>query len=563
VAYPVPFPSFSGVPLEDVQGCNFTLSHGIEPGVAALTVRPLKRDPQETGTLTFTMGGTRVVFPFCRIEDIIIPPSGGAKYWTLKLLDRRWAWRFGEISGWYNRRLADGRLDPRWERTPQQLATLLLQAEGENGFDVSQLPNILRPEVQWSAVLPMQELGRLCDQVGCRVVLGLDNRVRLWRVGNGAPLPVGGRHVTSRGQGFKKRTRPSSIKAVGGPMLFQSKLKLRPVGEDIDGSIKPIAALSYTPIINGNRGWQEAPMGYSGVTATYARQGFQLESRDLAQRTVWKWYQIYSQADGTQNVPGYPLQQPRGPEQLLPLRNDLLEFATNDQGIPWPIPAYVEGKWAGCEMDLSNATIGSVYTGEWSLDQERGIVMFEQPVYQYGNFVIQGQVVNRAAYLPAEMYLVTSYGVRRNDTDMPALTELERKYGGLPAGADIIRTPETQLRKVAVYAGNQVNGSVEFPREGATLAELNAKITAREAIYTIEPSADIEYSGYEAISPDGAIQQVTWNQTSGQTASTRASRNREHRLDLASHEEKRRQREAARLQDLADKKRLDMSEFSL
>ena len=73
-----PYPSFTGVQQSDVRGCNFTLSHGIQPGVAALQVRPLRNDPAEIGTLSFTMGSTRVVFPNCRIEDVVMPPGGGA-----------------------------------------------------------------------------------------------------------------------------------------------------------------------------------------------------------------------------------------------------------------------------------------------------------------------------------------------------------------------------------------------------------------------------------------------------------------------------------------------------
>jgi len=554
-----PYPSFTGVPQGDVAGCNFTLSHGIEPSVAALTTRPLKVNPTEVGALIFTMGSTRVVFPNCRIEDISARRGGdGAMYWTLKILDRRWAWRFGEISGWYNRRLANGALDPKWERTPQQLATLLLRAEGEQNFDVAAVPNILRPEVNWQSANPMQELARLADQVGCRVVLGLDNRVKLWRVGQGAALPVGGKHIKTVGASFRKRVTPSTIKALGGPILFQTKLKLRPVGEDVDGSIRPINALSYTPALNGNRGWQQAPLGFLSVSKTYARHGKQLYARDLAQKSVWRWYQVYSQADGTLNVPGYPLEQPRDIEQILPIGENLLEFAADDDGEPQVVPAYVEGKWFGNAADLSNTAEGTFYQGEFSIDRERGIVMFPKPVFLLGEFREPGGVVDKTATLPAELFLVTSYSVRRNDTDTVLLTEWSKNYPGFPSGADIVRTPETQGRLVATYNGNAVARVFEFPREGAARDELLTKILAREAIYTIDPQADIEYSGYEAIAPDGAIQQVTWNQTGG-TASTRASRNREHRIDLASHEHKRRAQETERLKELAVQKRLDIS----
>lgn len=554
-----PYPSFTGVPQQDVAGCNFTLSHGIEPSVAALTTRPLKVNPTEIGALLFTMGSTRVIFPNCRIEDISYHRGGdGAYYWTLKILDRRWAWKFGEISGWYNRRLANGALDPDWERTPQQLASMLLTAEGEQGFDVSTVPNLLRPEVNWEAANPMQELARLADAVGCRIVLGLDNRVKLWRIGQGAALPVGGKHIKSVGAAFRKRTAPSSIKALGGPMLFQSKLKLFPVGEDIDGSIEPIHGLSYTPTINGSRSWAQCPLGFLAITKTYGRHGRQLYARDLAQNTVWRWYQVYSQADNTLTVPGYPFPQPRTIEQIFPLRDSLLEFALDDNGDPQVVPAYVEGVWAGGAQDLANTAEGTFYDGDFSIDKERGIVRFPEPMFKLGTFVDGTGTTDRTAMLPADLYLVTSYAVKKNDTGTFALSDWEKKYPGFPSGADIVRTPETQLRRVANYNGNKVAGVFEFPRENAARDELITKILAREATYTLEPSADIEYSGYEAIAPDGAIQQVTWNQTGG-TASTRASRNREHRVDLASHDEKRRRQDTERLKQLAEQARIDLN----
>lgn len=552
--FPTPYPSFSGVPLEDVHGCNFTLSHGIEPSVAALTVRPLKVNPQEVGTLSFTMGNTRVVFPECRIEDIVMQPAGaGPRYWTLKILDRRWKWKFGEVSGHFNRRRADGGLD--FQRTPQQLAAYLLRAEGEVNFDVSQLPNVIRPEVRWESANPMQELARLCDQCGCRIVLGLDNRVRLWRVGNGAALPVGGKAIKSAGQGFKKRVRPSSIKVLGGPVLYQTKLLLQAVGEEIDGSIVPINDLSYTPTLNNRRGWEESYEDFSEVTRTYMRDGRQLECRDLAQNTVFRWYQVLGQADRTRHVHGCPFV-PNFMHQIRPLRDELLEYASDDQGIPRVIPAYVEGVYYTGGFSLANTVPGVKYSGEFSVDGERALVMFNEPVYRLVAVTLGATRVYTARY-PADLYLTTSYSVKRNDNDMPLLTQREKNYGG-NSGPEIIRMAEVQERFITTYNGNQFAGLIEFPFVGAAQRQLEDRIRIEESKYNVEPSADIEYSGYEAISPDGAIQQVTWNQVAGQTASTRASRNREHRLDLSGHDEKRRRQDQAWLNDVAAAKRIDL-----
>ena len=556
--YPLATVTFGGIPVNDIRGCNYTLSHGIQPGVAALQTVPLTRDPGEFGTLTFEMAGRRVSFQNCRIEDVVLPNTTGVDYWTLRITDRRWAWKYGEVSGHYNRRLANGAIDPKWERTPQQLAAILLNAEGERGFDVAQLPNVTRPEFRWESSNPMQELARLCDQLSCRIVLGLDSRVRIWRIGQGNLLPVGGKFITSVGEGLKKTARPSSIKVVGGPVLFQSKLKLRAVGEDTNGAIKPVAQLSYTPTsLDGWRGWELEDIAFPNVTRTYQRDGKQLEAKDLAKRTVWRWYQIYEQVHGGLSPPGWQLPPVVRKEQLWGgIRNDLLEFFADFQDVPRPIPAYVEGVFSGGGVDHTNAVTGTLAPGDFSIDSERGLVMFADPVFKRG-VVNHAGVKYSEAFFPADLYLVTSYSCKKTDDDMPALTSLERRFDQrVLSGPDIIRAPEIQER----FIGQGANGNniIEFPRQGFARDEMNALINNREQAYRLEPSADIQYDGIEPVSPDGAIQQVTWTKAAGQNATTRASRNREHRLDLASHQFKRKQDEELRLLDLAKQKRLDM-----
>ncbi len=53
-----------------------------------------------------------------------------------------------------NVRQRDGQLDANTEQAPQDLAALLLEAMGEPDFDVSGLPNLPRPEVDWVSAPP-------------------------------------------------------------------------------------------------------------------------------------------------------------------------------------------------------------------------------------------------------------------------------------------------------------------------------------------------------------------------------------------------------------------------
>ncbi len=153
---------------------------------------PQAASPAVVGTLVLTFGETRVEFPDCKLDYGTVERTAGGLICRLALLDHRWRWRFGQISGTYNVRRDDSQLQKNAddadnsERTPQQLATLCLEAMGETQFDVGDLPNESRPSVEWDCVVPADALAALCDQLGCRVVLQLNNRVALRRAGVGA-----------------------------------------------------------------------------------------------------------------------------------------------------------------------------------------------------------------------------------------------------------------------------------------------------------------------------------------------------------------------------------------
>lgn len=235
------FPGINGVVR-----WTFTLSHGISPSVCSVDIVPQATLPAEMGTLQILFGSVRMQFRDCLIDSAKVRRSGAGQIIGLAILDRRWKWKFGEISGRYNLRLKDGKVDPATEKTPHQLATLLFQAMGESSFSVGELPNTSRPEVEWSYANPAHELAALAESLGCRVVLGIDNRVSLRRIGTGALLPdVGAQR--SEDFGFDPPTRPDSLKLIGGPTRFQTKFRLEAVGEDSDGSIRPIDQLTYKP----------------------------------------------------------------------------------------------------------------------------------------------------------------------------------------------------------------------------------------------------------------------------------------------------------------------------
>src|SRR5579872_313698 len=240
------------------------MSQGISPGVCHVELpQELCGQLASRGDLEFTYGDQSFTLFDCKLASGHLAPARGGYLARVRLLDRRWRWKFGCISGNYNLRMAAGapaaegldanaghgvipaaldasrRVRPGTEKSPQELAILCLEAMGETLYDVSALPNDPRPQVDWSYSNPAQALQSLCDGLGCRVVLGLaDNRVRIVRHGEGSPLPQNA-FVEFPSAGLRPAAAPGALLLVGGPSVFQGFLPLEPVGIDLDGSIRP------------------------------------------------------------------------------------------------------------------------------------------------------------------------------------------------------------------------------------------------------------------------------------------------------------------------------------
>ena len=198
-------------------GFDFTFGPGVQPSVCILTTVPHVPNLPSVGTLTFqTVGQAPFVFRDCLVEQPRLSATESGQIWQLPVKDRRWAWQFGYIHGSYNRPRPNGSLIR--EKTPQELAGLLLDAMGETGYDVSRLPNQTRPEKVWEGALPAAELDALCASLGCIVVLNpMTDRVEIWQEGEGVPLPNRGlirgaehswrRDLPGAGKGHHRRDR--------------------------------------------------------------------------------------------------------------------------------------------------------------------------------------------------------------------------------------------------------------------------------------------------------------------------------------------------------------------
>ena len=251
-------------------------------------------------------------FTDCKVDKASFRFNQGGLLWQFSIFDRRWFWAFGEISGDYNERTPNvqsqqsldnlGSINPDTVQTPQQLAALLLDAMKEPVYNVSQMPDITRPEVHWQNDPPAQALASLADQLGCRVVLKLDDSVAVVQQGVGAALPA--TNVLAFSAVVDPPEQPDAFKVVGGKTRYNPTFLLEAVGLDIDGTIQLIDDLTYKPaggwiatdpfFFYGVQGWgplsdfvfAQPPLWVNYQTIA------QINPQQLARQTVYRWYRI-------------------------------------------------------------------------------------------------------------------------------------------------------------------------------------------------------------------------------------------------------------------------------
>jgi hypothetical protein len=537
--HPAATVSFPGIASAAIIGADYTLGHGITPGVCNLRVVLGANIRADVGELVFRFDDVKLAFPDCALKSGSLKLGRSGHVWTLQILDRRWKWEFGSISGQYNVRDDDGKLDPRLpQKTPQELARLLLEAMNETGYDVSALPNEPRPEVSWNAANPAKELAELCESLGCRVVLGTDNKVSIRRTGAGRELPDGGLAMNS-GVGIERTIAPDELWIMFGPSVFQSKLRLEAVGEETDGSILPIDKLSYRP----DEGWLGG--AENAKDETFTRDGKELSTVELAERTVFRMYRVKEQLTGGLDVPRLK-DSPRitGIEQYV-LDDRLLEGVTDPVGIKHTRPAYVAGVWYDELADEEgNTKPGTVYPHGFTLDAERRLVLFNRPVFK-----VDAAFDHHAA----DLHLGTSYQLRTSPGGRLSRKFRRRRLGEGKHGTG----PRVEHHPELFYAFTVQYEDVSRIRRTVT----NLEALVREAddyldalarqYREIDRTSDVQYAGLVDISPDGAIHQVSWRVGDGQPATTRASRNTEANFYVPSFAEKRRRETAERERALA------------
>ena len=506
------------------QGFDFTFGPGVTPSVCNLYTIPHVASLPQVANLTIqTRGQSPLVFPQCCLQEPRLSASKSGQKWVLPILDRRWKWQaeWGPIYGHYNIPKPDGFYTR--EKTPQELATLLLTAMGETGFDISRLPNTPRPEVHWDGAHAASELDQLCASLGCVVVRNpLTNAVEIWKIGQGSLLPAG--NTTGKSYTPILPIKPEKIIVEAGPTLFQACFHLQAVGLDTDEKWKPINSLSYMPA--GGGGLANVLPGLPELTVTYPKESRTLPPRRLAEMTVMRCYRV----DGI-GVAGSWIVNGLFDPNLAPTSRKHLKLFTHqadeeispaDSGLR-PIPARVYGKWYTIENTFAESLIEAFqrgeqlqdYTNGYSFDTDTGIVSFNEPLVLFQN----GQVI------PAELRIETGFHAGKDGI----YDRVKKEYPLSPGWTSpprVIQRPDIFNRVISRYAADGTF-TVENGQAGIQ-TKLDLWGNSAIAEYVLQEGGTVNYDTLRLISPDGLTQQVTWSGGGGRPPATVVSQAQRH-----------------------------------
>lgn len=462
--------SFPG--LTNISQWDITLPRGVRPGSIIVEFTPQPVTYTQAGSFEVSYGGVPVISMPGAVLDQASLVKVGPYRWRARILDRRAHWQHTLVSIRANVRGKDGAITT--AATPQAIAASILTQMGETNFDVSRMPGG-SPYIEHHQRRGDLVLAELCRRTDCVPLIAASGNVEIWPRGTGNAIPTAFRQnpLTRivRGVG------PDAVQVIGGDVVYQARFKLKAVAEEEDGSLVDYTSASYTPA----SGWgPEWPWFFSGVAEN---------TRRLAFRSVFRYYQVESFANGTLALPdygtgGYTLTNITQC-QLLPYR---LNGAT----------ARMLGNfWTG-QLFNSNYAAAN-YDGVWFLDAARQLVVCAEPVFQ--------QTGSTATTEPADLYLETAFTVIENDSKRRQFTQNRTLGNGV--GTRVIQYPELLVSAKQEYSAITTRGSVTS----------NYSTVSTAATYVLDGAAtraanrDIEHyiaAGIRPLGLDGIRMQATW-----------------------------------------------------
>lgn len=554
-------------------GGSYTLAHGVQAGIISIHCHPQNIDIiNNVGTVRMEWRSTVIELPNCRAFSHQLEASGDGFILRVLLEDRRWKWRWPTISGRYNVRTADATIYSPTKKNPQELAKLLLDAMDEPRVDVSDLPTDDYPFVEWYEATAAEELSSICDRYGCHVVMQIDGSVVIRKIGVGTPLPTI-LPIATDSESVSFPIAPDALEVVFGPTKYRANIMLEPVGLDVDGTVKPVNKLSYMPA----GGWTgENPGTFPLLTVSLKgkpQYGPRLFILDLARKSVFKWYRITTKMPSGTSLNGIPMDIPGygkidNIDQLLPIDDKLsnvtldptFQLSEERKGVSadkdntqqfydvydnttvWGVFYKKDGPFAGMvrhtDVDaFSKAPGKNTYrAGGYSIDRERGLVMFDDYVYRFTDPANGG---SRKFDFPnlAISVMVSPRDRKTFEMDKYTVTRnYDNQKGTQPR---VLLHPEFQ--KVVVHDIDSTGRQGPARTINKNLLDKVARyyLDAAERQYQRPGPQTLTYNGLWPINPNGAIREVTFNITGETGVDTIASFNDEVQPYLLPYETRR------------------------
>lgn len=498
---PSGFISFPGVPYP--KELIATRSTGTSPSTAILYAVPSTASPDTTGTATLSFGfnGTTINWTNCLMDIGTLQVTAAGQMQVFKIYDRRWRWGKAWIVGAYNVILPDGTVDPDTQKTIPELVSLLFAQIGGETVDTSLITSTEYPTVIWDHANCADELDDLLNARGYVLCLQTDNTVKIYPRDNGATLPVND-DVVNVTISINPPEVPLFLTAVGARTLVQSKLKCVPVGEDTDGSIKPVNDLSYMPV----GGWDNVDMTtFATIT--------DVQKRELALKTVGKWFQVTKQADDTYDLTFDTVNYCPGEitvvdaKQYFPLKKQLLSSHDNQFGKKQYDEAYVEivayDTWGTPPKAQNTPPFTRIDQRDWDLIPEWGIVVFKEPLLKQD----AGPPVKMTF---GDCYITCTYSIDATSTGrIKDRYQRQKNLGGI--GEDVERVEQLQRTlKVAYTSGTAtVSGITDNKTTIDTAADLFLNAAALK--YSVTSGTLALYRGLYPFNSDGISLQIVWN----------------------------------------------------
>jgi hypothetical protein len=455
-----------------IESADYALTCGISPGVAHVVMLPQAGVIPTTGDLALSDGTTTLVLKECRAAEAPARSDKSGRTWTLALMDRRWRWRFGKISGKYNvcPPGKDKPNAPDERQSARDLAKMLLDEMALAGaYDAGALPADDYPEVQWDYANPASELSALCDRYGTAIAYDPENdRVALKALGTGETLP---RNVPYESWEITvpATDKPKELIALAEKDEYEGPLELEAVGLDVDGAVKPLASLSYKPAT-----WDF----YEGEMINLSAA-----EHAVADDSLFRWYRLKDSVD----VIGWKVCKREECLPWMPRRvTKVTELTGEGKLVDRNMPMFVDAKAAGmADPDATaNTNIAkTILDVSFSTDDERGLIMFSRPVWKWSGASCVGADLRLWATVPGDRY------------------ERKRDMGG-PEGKRYVFVPGVVRQFISGASLNQAEVD----------AALDRVLNAQEKQYKDpQNSGRANYIGLVRQLLDGAIRSVSYS----------------------------------------------------